>query len=935
MRARPAIGLNALLAIVGAALLLSGASALIYEIVWLRLLKLVFGDTVFAVSTVLSAFMAGLGIGSYVFGRLIDRRPWSGFRYYAAMEIGIGIYALFVPALLDSLVPVGVWITEQYRTSFYTLGLLRFALSFALLLPPTILMGGTLPVVVRQFVRHASVVGRNAGRLYAVNTLGAAVGCLSAGFVLVGTLGVHGTTTLAATSNILAGLAVFAVSGLARDLPQGEDAEKSRAKARAERPFFASGLLRAIPWIYALSGFSALALEVVWVRMLAILTNMHVQSFTIMLAILLSGIAIGSAAYTRWLAGRINAVHWLIGLELSIGVWALVSVPLFRGNPPVLLPPHAPFPGFDVPAPRVAFTVIVPSLVLVLIPALAMGIIFPLLVDFYASSLDKIGRHFGKLYGANTFGGIMGSFAGGFILLPFLGIQASMTLLGTLSIAIAWLLLVLSPGLRFRAAAAALIAVVLLLVGALNAPSYDLPPVRGFEPPWRLIYYREGRSASTRVFENEQTGVRELFADSWSIASTDHWTMKIQTMLANLPLLLHRHPEQVLIIGFGTGTTSGAAMHHNVKVDAVELVVNQRDSARLFSHVNHDILDNRWRSKFTLHIDDGRNWLLTKRQTYDVISRDALLAKPSQDLFSREFFQLTRQRLKPAGVFCGFLPFDSEYTAKRILAAFHSVYPDGSLWYVAPNVLLTLGTDGRLGIDYQQMKARMSDPGVQHDLGTVNLGEPIDLLSTFLMAGDDLAQFVSGYDAATDEKPLGFLNTPDFGSPRDIKSLTNELVRHRTSIAPYLHDIAESQAEGKEVRDTVESRSAAMDHIIRGQLALMIFDDPEGARKELEQVIRVHDDWKEARFQYFLALVADAKRLLDGADAGKAMPLLEEAKDYAGDHAQNYVLLGSAHEKAGQRSVALEYFRKASNMLAAAGYPAIPLVQQALAESSR
>src|SRR6266851_2800258 len=222
MAARHPISLKTITYIVCVALFFSGMSALIYEIVWLRLLKLIFGDTVFAVSTVLAAFKAGLGIGSYLIGRLIDRRPKSGLRYYAAMEIGIGLYALLVPLLLDTLVPVGVWATEQYRTSFYTLSLLRFALSFAILLPPTALMGGTLPVLVKQFARRRSIVGRNAGRFYAINTLGAAVGCLLASFLLIGALGVHSTIRLAATFNILCGLAVLAANGFAGDLAQSD-----------------------------------------------------------------------------------------------------------------------------------------------------------------------------------------------------------------------------------------------------------------------------------------------------------------------------------------------------------------------------------------------------------------------------------------------------------------------------------------------------------------------------------------------------------------------------------------------------------------------------------------------------------------------------------------------------------------------------------------
>lgn len=372
-------------------------------------------------------------------------------------------------------------------------------------------------------------------------------------------------------------------------------------------------------------------------------------------------------------------------------------------------------------------------------------------------------------------------------------------------------------------------------------------------------------------------------------------------------------------------------MLYGADVDAVELEPSERESARLFRHVNHDVLDGRWRSKFAMHIDDGRNWLLTTRKTYDVISRDAHLAKPSQDLFSREFLELAKRRLKPGGVFCGFLPPESTDAVKRMLAAFHSVFPHGSVWYVSPIALLVLGTDEPLRIDYGALAARMSEPGIRQDLSAVNFAEPNDLLSSFLMAGDDLGRFVSDTDAASDERPLGFLNLPDFGSPRDVVSLSDDLLRHRTGIGPYLHDIGDSAAE-RTVNQQLNAQAAAMENMIRGQLKLTMFRDAEGARKEFEQALRVRGDWSEARFQYSLALATEAERLLARADAGGAVALLAKAVDYAGDYAPHYVQLGLAYEALGQRSAARESFSKARDILAAKGYPPIPLVQQKLAE---
>jgi len=672
--------------------------------------------------------------------------------------------------------------------------------------------------------------------------------------------------------------------------------------------------------------------------MLAMYTSMHVQSFGAMLAIVLSGIAIGSAVSTKLLAKGIDAVRWLVASEVAIGIWTLVSVPIFRIIPPLPLPPHGPIPDIDAAAPPVILSVIPPSLVLILIPALLMGMIFPLIVHCYANQYANVGKNFGKIYGFNLVGGIAGSFAGAFILLPLFGAQKSMFALSAMSIAIGCAVLISTQGFRLRPVFGPVVAIIGILALAVALPgnlSEKRPPVRGLDSPWQLIHYREGLSAAIRVFENADTGARELFFDSLYIASTEHEAMRVQKMLANLPLLLHRRPEQALIIGFGTGTTSGVSMLYDVHVDAVELEPTELQSAKLFQHVNYDVLDPRWRSKFSLHIGDGRNWLLTRQKTYDIISRDAHLPKPSQDLFSREFLALAKSRLKPGGIFCGFLPLESSSTAKRMLAAFREVFPHGSVWYVSPVALLVLGTEGPLAIDYQSLKARMSEAAKQRDLADVNFQNPSDLLASFVMAGDGLARFVSGADAATDERPLGFLSSPDFGSPRDVEALTDDLLAHRTSINAYVRNIDTSETAEKKIRAELDARSKALPTLIRGQLALMIFRDTETARRKFSDILRVHPDWHEVRFQHALALSTAAEDLLAKVDAADAIPLLLEANQYAERYAGNYVLLGRAYEQLGDAERSRSAFQKASEIRDEKGYPPIPLVKEKLAGAEK
>lgn len=928
----PPVGPKAAIALVLTVVFFSGACALVHEIVWLRLLRLLFGDTILAVSTLLAAFMAGLAIGSYLLGRLADFRSTSSLRYYGLMEIGIGLYALLIPLLLELLTPAGVWIEEQYRASFYLLSLIRFALSFALLLPATMLMGGTLPVLIRLFAGTASTLGRRSGMLYAINTVGAAAGCISAGFLLIGLWGVHKTIVIAAAFNVAAGSMVLLTAGrITHPLQRNDEIQQQVTEGRSlSEPRIAG----ALPWIYFCSGFVALALEVLWVRMLAMLTSMHVQSFSVMLAVFLCGIGLGSYVYTKWLSHRIDPIDWLVGLQMTIGAWTLLSVPLFRFVPIVPLPPHGPVPDVDAPAPIIALSMILPSVMLTFVSALSMGVMFPLIVQFYSTNMAKVGRHVGKIYGLNTLGGIFGSFAGGFILLPMLGVHKSMVLLGALSIGLACMTVVFGKDRRTRGLfgpAAASAGVLLCLFSLMGAVSDDEPPVQGFEAPWKLIHYSEGLTASIRVFENAETGVRELFSDSWYIASTDHAAMRLQRMLAHLPLLIHPDPKDLLIIGFGTGTTSGSSMLYDIKTDAVELEATEISSATLFKHVNHRVAEEKWPSNFQLYFDDGRNWLLTHQKHYDVVSRDAHLAKPSQDLFSREFLELAKQRLKPGGIFCGFVPPESTEAVKQMLAAFHDVFPNGSVWYVSPIALLVIGSSQPLNVDYQLLKKRMADPRIIADLHTVNFEEPNDILSSFLMAGDDVGRFVAGTNPASDERPLGFLNSTDFGSPRDIVSLSDDLIMHQTSIVPYLRNLDDSDSATYTIRESLKTQSEAMQHLIRGQLKLLIFRDADAAQAEFAAALRKKADWKEARFQNSNALGVKAEDLLKSGDAWAALNLLQRAIDSAEDYAPHYVLLGRAFDELRQPSLAEESYRKAANLVEAEGYPPIPFIQRRLA----
>lgn len=919
----------------------SGVSALIYEIVWTRQLRLVFGDTVFAVTTVLAAFMAGLALGSALFGRIIDARRRAALTVYAILEIGIGVYALILPFLLQGLTPLCIWIVAHYRPTSYTMGLIRFGICFLVLLPATTLMGGTLPVLTKHFVRRRAGVGTNVGALYAINTLGAVVGCLLPSFILIAAIGVRATTYLAVAVNVLAGLAVLVLDRITRDEePEAEEPAPSPEDEAAELPESCpKRVLVALPWLFAVSGFTALAYEILWTRMLVYMVGVDTQAFSTMLAVFLSGLTIGSFVYTKFLSHRADGIVLFIILELVIGLSAMLSVPFFRAFS--LLPREVVYDFATASWSRTLLVRFARSIIVMIIPTLAMGAIFPLVTRLYIRGLRELGARVGKLYALNTVGGIFGSIVSGFVLVPLFGIQRSIVLLALINVAIAVVVIVLSPALWRQTGVrrAGAILVPLLIIALVVAARLFGEPIVLENVPDRnqyiLHYYEEGRSTSIAVLEDKRTGVRELNINGMSIAFADYWDFKVQKMLAHLPILLHKDPRRVLMIAFGSGSSSGAAMRHGLETDGVELEEAQRNTAQFFEYVNYKVLDD---PKFHLNFDDGRNWLLTRGRKYDVISRDTLPPKRSQDLFSVEFYELCKEQLNPGGVVCAFLPTDvcfNEWHFKRIMATFKQVFPHASLWYVGPEFLVLVATEDRLDIDYLDLKRRMAVPRIRDDLAIIHLQDPLALLSSFLMAEESLKEYVAGATLITDDNPIGFVNASE-ALPRDQAMRISEgILRHRGTVLPFLRNLGPSEEEAQRVRAELARYFDASEHVIRGRLHQRHKTPAslQRAREEHQRAMVEHAGFADAKFNYSLACAELAERLLRFGDVNQAIRLLKDAVRHAPDHASHYVALGAAHEQRGDkgdRAHALAAYGKAQEIRARKGYPSIVFAQERL-----
>ncbi|MBI4169823.1 MAG: fused MFS/spermidine synthase [Acidobacteria bacterium] len=747
-------------------------------------------------STILAAFMAGLGAGALVFGRLADRSGHP-LRTYALLELGIAASAFALPLALPGLVPIYRFVSQEYHPA---LALLRFVLVFLFLLLPTLLMGGTLPALVKYFESRERGLGRQAGLLYGLNTLGAVLGASVAGFALLPWLGLRNTTAVAAALNFGIGLFALGLSrreaapGLARE-PAAPPHGAGRLRARE------AGLIVA----FALSGFVALLSEVAWTRGLTAVLGSSTYAFTIMVVTFLVGLAGGSLVMARLHVSAHDLLWTLALLEAAIGLASLAAARLFTELPLLYLYLFRAFSG--APAPFVAGQFALVSLVL-LGPALLMGAVFPVVVELLGGRRRGTGEQVGLAYAANTAGAVVGALLGGFVLVPQIGIAGTLTLGIALSLALALGVLIASRRhWRWASVTAALIVSLPLLAPRWEpmamasgvhkeAPLYlSLYPnprdvFTRLLPRFRLRYYREGPTATVTVTERPSLAEHRhlALAIDGKVDASTAGDMPTQVLSGHIPLLIHPRPDRVLVIGLASGVTVGAVTRHPVReVTAVEIEPAVVEASRLFDAFNHRPLDD---PRVRLVVEDARNYLLLSRDRHDVIVSEPSnpwMSGPAK-LFTREFFRLGRERLAAGGVFVQWLQLYGMTgdSLKTLVRTFQSVFPRFLIFQPAVGDLLLVGSVDPVRVPVPRVRERMRARAVAVDLERVGVRDVFDLLSRFRL-GDAEARAYAGH---------GPLNTDDnalieFSAPWQVHLETasenaTALARSGRGIAEYL-----------------------------------------------------------------------------------------------------------------------------------------------------
>jgi spermidine synthase len=752
-------------------LFVSGACALIYQVVWIRQLLLIVGTTTAAVSTVLSVFMTGLGLGAWLFGSAADRTR-APLRLYGYLELGIGLYALVLPLLITAAMSPYVRVARHLGGEPEFLLPVRVALGFLLLLVPTILMGGTLPVLIRYVTRSLDRLGTDLGILYSMNLAGAVAGSLAAGFVLIHALGVHGANMAAVIGNLGVGLAALL---LARRRG-GADAPARAATAPVLRRLEIPDAARPLVWAAVfLSGLLTMAFEILWTRILVFTLGSSVYSFTVILATFLAGLALGSRLFAA-LEGRARPLYTLAAALLGAGVAVLVLGPLSTRSQAVLVALTSRF-GWTGDVFLVGTAIC--TALFVLVPATLMGIVLPLATRLLVDDLARTGRRVGAAYLVNTVGCVLGSLLAGFALIPLLGLKGALLLLVGIQLALGCAFLLKVEPSRARTmrllvpAGALVVAGVVLASVLLRGPNPFDPALIGQDAP-RVEAHHDGIGSSVSVLRYQEA-LKTLRIDGFE-ASSNRVMAGYMPMMTHIPMLLHPDPRRVLVICFGTGSTAGAGLlHPGTTVVAVDVNRTVFGFAPHFLAVNHGVARD---PRARLVVDDGRNYLLTTGERYDVITSEPMPPHHAGvvNLYSKEYYQLARDRLAVGGFVVQWLPMhhlDLEESL-QILRTVQDVFPETTLWLHSDTGIIVARRDAPIRIDVDRVARALSPGRLRDELDELGVKTPLDFAKMHALGPAEIRAVTSSERPVTDDRPsLEFHPlrhpAPEFRGPYDLE----------------------------------------------------------------------------------------------------------------------------------------------------------------------
>lgn len=786
---------------------LSGITGLVYEVLWTRRLTLTFGHTTLAVSTVLTAYMTGLALGSLAGGRFADRKsadpefpPGRFFSLYGALEFFVGVWALLSLPLLG-VVEKGYLTLSHQGWSGMQLHLACFVGSVLVLLPPTIAMGATLPVMSRLLVRQSQELGRLLSRIYGINTLGAFLGAGLAGFILLPTLGLLISLCLAAGVNLAIGAAAWFA---------GKNEQATEEAPVATPPQEGGRLGWLLPLAFGLAGLTSMTYQIGWTRGLSLSLGSSVYAFSAILTTFLAGLGLGSLLYPRIIREREPSIQHLGLLEIAVGVLGAITIPILGVMPRLFF---SLFPHFQAEFSMVLLTEVFLSAMVLAGPTFLMGLAFPLTTHLYSKDLRLLGRSIGEVYGANTLGCILGSFLAGFVLLPVMGTQNALKLAAIVNLLVGVMLLFYAQNRAAIALAlAAIMGVVLLprwdpgvmasgvVVQAERHRGYDEEKLRRtmFRPP---AFYKDGLSClvSATAFSDGWRSWLDIRVNGKTDASIEQLDKQTMYLTGYIPGVLHKHPEDVVVIGLGGGMTLEAlADIPGVKrLDCAELEKVVIECGELWKDHNDHVLED---PRVKMLVTDGRTYILGSPRKFDIIA-----SEPSNvwiagiaNLFTHEFYRSCRAHLKDDGIMCQWLHVYglSQDCVGYVMHSFFDVFPEGMVWQSNFGDMILIGANHPVSLDLEHLRQVYAESeGMQRNFFEVDLFRPEEMIGHYVMTREQALQLFGQAPFNTDDLPLLEFRAPISLYDRDSEQANFALMRRTNagSLPPGVPDTAENR----------------------------------------------------------------------------------------------------------------------------------------------
>jgi spermidine synthase len=783
---------------------LSGMTGLIFQITWFKYLSLFLGNTTYAQVIVLATFLGGLAIGNYFFGKRSEQIE-NHLTTYGLIELLIGVYCLFFPQLSYFYEKLFLLFVNEklFEKSIIIYLSIKFLISIISLILPTILMGGTLPILTKYFTEKIENIRKENASLYFLNSFGAVAGIFFAGFVLIKTFGLDTTIRIGGVINIFIGsISIFLGSMkkedenfqpqqiFAESEKQSNDAHLIDIYQSSKSPIFVVTLIAGI------SGFASLMYEVLWTRVLITIFGSSTYSFSIMLLAFISGITIGSFVVSSNFISKYNRFNLVIFSQIMIALTTLIALYIIPYLPYHFWKISSLFNRTETTFPIFLSIEFLICFVLMFIPTIFMGMTLPLIVEIVGKRLKLVGYSVGKVFSVNTFGNVLGSFSAGLILIPLIGIKNSF-LFGIIINIFASILLLISfkENLLTKRIIPSVIAIVIIFLGMLTLPDWnenlmlssvfrrldETPPPtyndykKIFETR-EIIFYKDGVSGNVAVVQTKDPIPQKILLINGKPDASTSTDMPTQLLLGHIPMLLHKNPKQVFVIGFGSGSTVNAILKHNPnEVICSEISKEVIEASKNFSEVNENCLNDK---RLKIVTEDAQSYLKLINKRFDVI-----ISEPSNpwiagigNLFSKEYFERCKSKLNKDGIMCQWFHIYEmdDKVLSLVISTFNSVFPYVQIWSGSYGDLILIGSENKIEPDFNILAERVNYDEINKSLSQIGINNTFTFLTTQILSPE-------GTFILTDDKTLNSEKKPilEFLAPIAFyKSNTSLLVYH-------------------------------------------------------------------------------------------------------------------------------------------------------------